>query len=594
MHQVIFHYLHCIRTEDWGDDECLLDIEVDGLQTPFLHRSMGEGDYWSMNQSFSFENEVNIKVYDEDSPDPNDLLGQLVIGTDTTSGQTVDFASDSARYQLRYTVSEGAEEGLEIKLDKNQTNSSKTLGSSQQSVRDNYVCRTERKQVTAADPETLLLNPTSNVVYPGAVLDGGSIATGQYRPITARRAPMTLSISLNEGQIGGSTDIEVPQPTLSRVRNKVNELRRRKIDGVSPAKITQEMVEIGSEEKLSLALGAHYKTIAGSLAANLDYSSSTTKNKVLLKFNQLYYTINMDPPERPQDLFAESRQIADDEVYVRSVKYGRTLLFTFESEESIEDLTAAVAFTYGSGGGNAKIETEKVLSKTRTNVLVLGGSSTSAIRLINDGLSGIERFMEDGANYSANTPAEPLSYTLAYVNDSSIANVLLTTVYTERNCVKTTGEFDVKNISIKCTGVDDRGSASEDIYGTIAVKGFAVDNSGNEREIFSKRVWKKSEGNFIALSEGQRARVGDRVRIKFPNFQEVKDNSYILISGHFLDDDDFFDADDDFGTEHIKVHIDSAAPDLNQGSNTNTDGEYSVDFQHGGSKLTLSADVAAI
>lgn len=57
-------------------------------------------------------------------------------------------------------------------------------------------CYTTTYKVAPGFDEMLAMDPTTDVIYPGAMLLGASIPTGEYIPIIAERAPITLSISL--------------------------------------------------------------------------------------------------------------------------------------------------------------------------------------------------------------------------------------------------------------------------------------------------------------------------------------------------------------------------------------------------------------
>ena len=37
------------------------------------------------------------------------------------------------------------------------------------------------------------MDPTSDVIYPGSILDGNSVAEGSYRQIVLERGPLTIS-----------------------------------------------------------------------------------------------------------------------------------------------------------------------------------------------------------------------------------------------------------------------------------------------------------------------------------------------------------------------------------------------------------------
>ena len=89
-------------------------------------------------------------------------------------------------------------------------------------VEDGYECSVKSYEAAAEYNEMLLLDPASDVIYPGAVIIGESIAAGEYIPILAERKPLSLSVSLQN--IDGSPKATVENPSLSDVRVAINEI----------------------------------------------------------------------------------------------------------------------------------------------------------------------------------------------------------------------------------------------------------------------------------------------------------------------------------------------------------------------------------
>ena len=71
--------------------------------------------------------------------------------------------------------------------------------------------------------ELFLMDPITDVIYPGAIIKGEIIPTGEYIPIIADRKPVTISVSLQE--IAGSPST-VDEPKLSTVREALNNILR--------------------------------------------------------------------------------------------------------------------------------------------------------------------------------------------------------------------------------------------------------------------------------------------------------------------------------------------------------------------------------
>lgn len=108
-YKLILHSLKCHKNEDWvGLDECRLDIYVDDHHPQYLNQQMDEGDTWSINQSFCFNEKIDIKLFDEDSLNLNDFLGELTITVtdDELPRNSVShrFTKEGANYSLNYTI----------------------------------------------------------------------------------------------------------------------------------------------------------------------------------------------------------------------------------------------------------------------------------------------------------------------------------------------------------------------------------------------------------------------------------------------------------------------------------------------------------
>lgn len=104
MRKVTFQQLKCNETEDLGADECRLEIFLDGVLQPPLKKSMNNGNMWQINRAYTFKDEVEVKLWDEDSPDADDLLGSVTITTSLQSNGTASFTQDGASYKLWYSV----------------------------------------------------------------------------------------------------------------------------------------------------------------------------------------------------------------------------------------------------------------------------------------------------------------------------------------------------------------------------------------------------------------------------------------------------------------------------------------------------------
>lgn len=105
MYILILNTLKCFTTEDVYTDECRLEVYLDGeLSSPPLKCDMQEGQTWELNRQFHFNNTAEVKLWDEDSPDPDDFLGSTTIQTVARTNGSALFTHDEARYKLSYDV----------------------------------------------------------------------------------------------------------------------------------------------------------------------------------------------------------------------------------------------------------------------------------------------------------------------------------------------------------------------------------------------------------------------------------------------------------------------------------------------------------
>jgi thiol-activated cytolysin len=118
----------------------------------------------------------------------------------------------------------------------------------------------------------------SDILWPGSILDAATIPTGEYSPIIAERAPLTLSHDIP----GASAKVALESATLLGFREAFAKLLNSIGTAQRPAKWEYLEELLYSENQLSVALGGHYKKGSLEISAGLDFSTSSTKSKVLV------------------------------------------------------------------------------------------------------------------------------------------------------------------------------------------------------------------------------------------------------------------------------------------------------------------------
>lgn len=296
-----------------------------------------------------------------------------------------------------------------------------------------YIYKIDYYSVAAGYNEQIVLNPQTDVIYPGALIKGETILDGSYIPIPANRKPITVSTSLTGS---GKVSVEIPNPRLSTVREAVNSLMSQTYD-VPPANMGFTIEQAYSEAQLKLSLRASYSGVVD-VSGGFDYSNKKIKTRLVAKFIQNYYTLDMDLPATPADLFdgnVNSTLFGTYmPMYISSVTYGRMALFTIESELEETQVRTFLQGSYVSVEASASADFDALKASSTMKVYVLGGSGADA-GLTVDGFDGFKNYIKTGGNFSKNSPGAPISYKLRYIKDNSIGKIVFAASYPIRTAI---------------------------------------------------------------------------------------------------------------------------------------------------------------
>ncbi|MDO1511174.1 thiol-activated cytolysin family protein [Maribacter confluentis] len=362
-------------------------------------------------------------------------------------------------------------------------------------------CTTKTFKGAPGFNEMFTLDPTTDVIYPGALLKGETIPTGEYQRISGSRAPITISASLQNIK---KVKVEIENPDkLSNVRQGIADLLNQEVNGATAAAINLEIEEVHSAQHLEASVGVNYRGVGKKVSNTLDFSSSSYKNTFVLKFIQRYYTLDVDTPGKsPSDLFTELPNIAilggTNPVYVSSVQYGRMVLYTVESNFSKTDVKNAFDASVGSTDGTIDVEYQNIINSSNIQALIIGGSGDGAVQAIN-GPGEVYNFIAEGGNYSKDSPGAPLAYKLNYVKEGfPVAKVVLSTEYQIRDCDLAYPEYQVT--IDKITG--DQPSDTE-VNGELYIK-MKVGSS----YLGDGLTWSKSASNHVEVQNDKTHSIG--------------------------------------------------------------------------------------
>lgn len=381
-----------------------------------------------------------------------------------------------------------------------------------------YTCAHENWSETKQFDRVTAMLVNSQALYPGALVGSDALATGVLAPKILPRAPLRFSASL-EGVLDGGISAAVPSPSLSAFRDAMHDILSAQVVGETPAHVDAQISEVHSSEQLGLAIGVDARwgyVLGGEVSSSLQFEREDIRSRYAVRFTQAYYTVDVDPPEAPSGLFAPTvmlddveREFGDDApLYVSSVTYGRSVLFTITSEFSSEELSAALDFAYrgaASVDGSVSVTHEEVLAQSEITAFVTGGNGDAAAKAI-FGIDELRDYITEGGSYDRTSPGAPIAYKLAWVADDSPAGFALTSEYEVAQCERVR-----QDVRVGLTGlavVDDGGDGGDqlELYGEVAI----IDGNGDEHVL-----WSADAGHHVSVAKGetwpQGGEIGDAI-----------------------------------------------------------------------------------
>ena len=325
------------------------------------------------------------------------------------------------------------------------------------------------------------LEGTVGNIYPGAIVHADQkLADGcpNILPITGRnRRPLPLYLD-----ISGNTLVaqDVSNVNAGTVGPKINEMLNNWFEGENKAaaKVTYKCIMVHSEKQVDMELGV--QGAADKYGVDAKACMRGEKQQMLVVFNQTYYTVRT-PQTTAAGLFSDNVTPDDFKKYkvdesnpglaeVTSMSYGRQIIVKLETDSNSTEVEAAWrASVYANKiGGSAKYKS--VMDNTSYSVCAYGGNSDTVGSLMESKtINEVNDALKADLQFTANTPAVPLSYSTTFIDDGTNATVNRATQYiaTTRQ-VRKPITFEVDSASLwseksqclygrKITGVDENG-----------------------------------------------------------------------------------------------------------------------------------------
>jgi hypothetical protein len=320
------------------------------------------------------------------------------------------------------------------------------VGGSTDSTPDQFTyCKVQKYKWAPGNEEPMLLDPTADVIFPGSLLKAQSITDGTYIPIIVPRRPMLISTSLTNVK-GSPKDTILDPARKSSAQEGLSRLLNRDLIGNFPAKMTKDVSRVYTEEQATLHVGADFNGWGAKVTAKFDWGNKKIKQRYLVKFYQEFFSVSVDMPAKPSDMFSSTPNPqligSYSPVYVSNVKYGRVVLFLWETESDstgIEaDLNASYSGLVAGGGVHVNAKFKSLMQKATMKVFAVGGDAEEGSKI--NSPETLQTFIEKGVKYSNANQGVPIAYSLRFLKNNSIAKVVQSSEYTVSNCEVTNGE----------------------------------------------------------------------------------------------------------------------------------------------------------
>jgi hypothetical protein len=318
-------------------------------------------------------------------------------------------------------------------------------GSTDSTPNDSTYCKVQKYKWAPGNEEPMLLDPTADVIFPGSLLKAQSITDGSYIPIIVPRMPMIISTSLTNVK-GSPKDTIFHPERKSSAQEGLSRLLSRELDGNFTAKMTKDVERIYTNEQAKLHIGADFHGWGATVAAKFDWGNTKIKQRFLVKFYQEFFSVSVDMPAKPSDMFltAPNPQLIGSysPVYVSNIKYGRVVLFLWETESDstgIEaDLNAAYSGVVAGGSVQVNAKFRSLMQRASMKVFAVGGDAGKVGKIVSP--ETLQTFIEEGVSYNKTNQGVPIAYSLRFLNGNSICKVVQSSEYTVRDCEVTAGE----------------------------------------------------------------------------------------------------------------------------------------------------------
>ncbi|KGM97597.1 alveolysin [Clostridium botulinum] len=365
---------------------------------------------------------------------------------------------------------------------------------------DKYiVIKREKRSIADATADISVVDSMNDRTYPGAIqLANRNLVENKPDIISCKRKQITISVDLPGMGEDGRKVVEVP--TYSTVRSSVNSLldtwnQKYASRYTIPTKVSYSDAMVYSKSQLSTMLGCNFKPL--NKALNIDFESiyNGQKKVMLLAYKQIFYTVSVDAPNCPSDLFDNSVTVkeltlkginnSNPPAYVSNVSYGRTIYVKLETTSKSTKVKEAFKALIEKQDISNNAEYKDILSQSSFTATVLGGGAEEHNKIVTKDFEQIREVIKNNAVYNPKNPGYPIAYTTTFLKNNGVAIINSKTDYVET----TATEYNSSKLVL-----DHRGA----YVAQFDVKWDEVTYDKKGKEIITHKAWDGNHKNLTA------------------------------------------------------------------------------------------------
>lgn len=404
-----------------------------------------------------------------------------------------------------------------------------------------YKITRTKYSITETPVEIVSFAPV-NGFYPGGIVQGEGLALGlgsiqEVSVPRAKRAPLVISTNLPTG----NNFREIASPSATTVSSAIGDLMAKNNKAQWGSSATFTIKDNFNEEQVAMDLGIDASYMAAEIHGAFKSDRLKSKHSVAAAFVEKAFTAQADFEGRSRreaffnsaftvkDALAlyQKGEIAPDNLpaYIKSVTYGRVMIFNLTSTLSSEEMRVAIDLAYK--GAVVKAKSNNLFSskaKAATfdlTVTAVGGPQGNFQSLVPG--AGIEDVMAVMSDYLSRpaplTTMVPISYTANTLREDKLAAMTKTTEYTvTKYTPNPIGERYKVKMWVSVTAIRDGAADNNyEVYGDLRVNGDTWWKIGAGEAKSNQR----GRGETVLISEDSTHIVGGR-DFTFDYFYDTK------------------------------------------------------------------------